>query len=183
MGTPVEFIWALVPYIIAMAMIGGMLSFYFSGSLVPAMLGLVGLVSFFMFLAMPNDAGVFTPFVPPQSQPWDWSWLYPVLAWLWWGLKVIGYAALVYLLPRWSCRVTTWAVSPPPRWLCQWLNRPLPPRPFHPLVRSSDVPPITVLPEPWVWVMEDIDRSLNTIDALLRRHESTHVETPLRLVK
>jgi hypothetical protein len=182
MGMPVDIIWSSVPFMLAFAVIVGLLSFFFYDSFAPLMLSFLGLVFLFMFLTMPNDS-VLMPFSPPPSAPWDWSWLHPVLSWVWWGLHIVGYAALVYLLPRWSGRLLTWAVSPPPRWLCRWLNRPLPPRPFHPIVRSSDVPPVTVLPEPWVWVMEDIDRSLNTIDALMRRHESTHVETPLRLVK
>ena len=131
--------------------------------------GIGGLV---VLMITPEMMGPSTP-AAEDVTPTDWSAVWAFLSTVWWVVSwlitiLLHLAALytIYRLVGWTRQAFIWFVSPPPRWLCRWLNRPLP-LVFRPLpTPQTNDRHIYVVPDDPIFV--EIDRALDAADRMLQ---------------
>ena len=98
--------------------------------------------------------------------PTDWSGVWFVATLVFSFVVIFGSLTFLIKFVQWTKRATIWFVSPPPRWLCRWLNRPLPPvvRPLPTTPTNDHL--IYVVPDDPIFV--EIDRALEAADRMLQ---------------
>jgi hypothetical protein len=116
-----------------------------------------------MFLAPGSE----TPAALSDVPDTDWSAVWSVLGWIGFGVSIPLTCFVLWRLSVWTRRGFTWFVSPPPRWLCRWLKRPIPPviRPLQVAPYSVDRPVLIVLDDP---IFAQIDHAIEAADRALR---------------
>ena len=101
----------------------------------------------------------------PPSDPMDWSGVWTVLSWVGTIGGLVVVIGLLVKLPHWAWAAFVWWCNPVPAWASRWLGRPV--WTLRPRVRQEppEAPGIYVVPDDPI--MEDIDRAIRAIDAML----------------
>lgn len=126
-----------------------------------------GLLMLRMMMSMLVPPGLETPAALSDVPDTDWSAVWSVLKGIGFGVSIPISLFALWRLSVWTRRGFVCFVSPPPRWLCRWLNRPIPPviRPLPVAPYPLDTPVLLVLDDP---IFAQIDHAIAAADRALK---------------